>query len=406
MVWYGPVTQLLDGLTVLDFTRVLAGPYCTRLFADLGARVIKIERPGEGDEMRRGFLQLEDGRTDQATYFVRINAGKRSVALDLAHPLAREVVRDLTRRSDVVVENFVPGVVARLGCDYAALSAIKPDLVYCSISGFGQTGPLRSMQAFAHIIHAISGVMYLEQQGDPAPRVNYLQTADVLAGTQAFGAIMAALWRRTRTGRGAYLDVAMLECLVASEDVTYGSVLNGGPEYLGPRPGMVIHALDGRSFAMQTVGAPQLWPRLLETMKRPELAKDPRFATPLARREHWAELREIIVAWLDTFPTADAAISGLSAARLPAAPVLSPREVTQHPHLAERQFFPDVPHPTRGRVGITAIPVQVDGERPRPAAGAPYRVGEDTRRVLTEVLGYDDARVETLRKAGAIELVS
>lgn len=404
MVWYRPVTRLLDGLTVLDFTRVLAGPYCTRLFADLGARVLKIERPGEGDEMRRGFLQVEEGRTDQATYFIRINAGKRSVALDLAHPLAREVIRDLTRLSDVVVENFVPGVVARLGCDYATLSAIKPDLVYCSISGFGQTGPLRSMQAFAHIIQAISGVMHLEQQGDPAPRVNYLQTADVLAGTQAFGAIMAALWRRTRTGRGAYLDVAMLECLVASEDVTYGSVLNGGPEYLGPRPGMVIHAIDGRSFAMQTVGAPQLWPRLLETMKRPELARDPRFATPLARRAHWPALREIIVAWLETFPTSDAAIAGLASARLPAAPVLSPREVIAHPHLAEREFFPDVPHPSRGRVGVTAIPFQVDGVRPRPAAGAPYRVGEDTRPVLTEVLGYDDGRVESLRKAGAIEL--
>ena len=405
VVWYGPVTRLLDGLTVLDFTRVLAGPYCTRLFADLGARVLKIERPGEGDEMRRGFLQLEEGRTDQASYFIRINAGKRSVALDLAHPLAREVVHDLTRLSDVVVENFVPGVVARLGCDHATLSAIKRDLVYCSISGFGQTGPLRSMQAFAHIIHAISGVMHLEQQGDPTPRVNYLQTADVLAGTQAFGAILAALWRRTRTGRGAYLDVAMLECLVASEDITYGSVLNGGPEYLGPRPGMVIHELGGRAFAMQTVGAPQLWPRLLELMKRPELANDPRFATPLARREHWTALRAIIVDWLDTFPGAEAALSALSAARLPAAPVLSPREVTAHPHLAAREFFPDVPHPTRGRVGVTAIPLQVDGARPKPAAGAPYRVGEDTRAVLTEVLGYDDARVESLRKAGAIEVV-
>jgi crotonobetainyl-CoA:carnitine CoA-transferase CaiB-like acyl-CoA transferase len=156
---------------------------------------------------------------------------------------------------------------------------------------------------------------------------------------------------------------------------------------------------------MQTVGATQLWPRLLETMKRPELGKDPRFATPLARREHWPELRSIIVAWLDTFPSADAAIAGLSAARLPAAPVLSPREVTDHPHLAEREFFPSVPHPARGRVGVTAIPFQVDGARPTPAAGAPYRVGEDTRSVLTGILGYDDARVESLRKAGAIEVV-
>jgi crotonobetainyl-CoA:carnitine CoA-transferase CaiB-like acyl-CoA transferase len=399
------VTALLDDLTVLDFTRVLAGPYCTRLLADLGARVIKIERPGEGDEMRRGFRQLEDGRTDQATYFIRINAGKRSVALDLAHPLAREVVRDLTRISDVVVENFVPGVVTRLGCDYAALAAIKPDLVYCSISGFGQTGSLRSMQAFAHIINAVSGVMHLEQQGDPAPRVNYLQTADVLAGTQAFGAILAALWRRARTGRGAYLDVAMLECLVASEDVTFGSVLNGGPEYPGPRPGMVIHALGGQAFAMQTVGAPQLWPRLLDIMKRPDLASDPRFATPLARREHWPALRDIVVAWLDTFPTADAAVAALAAARLPAAPVLSPHDVAAHPHLAEREFFADVPHPTRGRVRINAIPFRVDGARPAPGGGAPYRAGEDTRAVLGEILGYDDTRVDSLRKAGAIEVV-
>jgi crotonobetainyl-CoA:carnitine CoA-transferase CaiB-like acyl-CoA transferase len=399
------VTGLLDDLTVLDFTRVLAGPYCTRLLADLGARVIKIERPGEGDEMRRGFLQLEDGRSDQATYFIRINAGKQSVGLDLAHPLAREVIHDLARRSDVVVENFVPGVVTRLGCDYAALAAVKPDLVYCSISGFGQTGSLRSMQAFAHIIQAISGVMHLEQGADPTARVNYLQTADVLAGTHAFGAILAALWRRARTGRGAYLDVAMLECLVAAEDVTFGSVLNGGEEYPGPRPGMVIHARGDRAFAMQTVGAPQLWPRLLETMKRPDLAADPRFATPLARRAHWAELRDIIVGWLDTFATAEDAIGALSAARLPAAPVLSPTEVVAHPHLAEREFFVEVPHPARGGVRVTGIPVRVDGERPAPAHGAPYRVGEDTRAVLTGLLGYDDARVEALRKAAAVEVV-
>ena len=232
---------------MLDFTRVLAGPYCTRMLADLGARVIKVERPGEGDEVRRGMLQLEDGRTDQGTYFVRVNAGKLGVAIDLGSPRGREVVLDLVRVADVVVENFVPGVMARLGCDYAALSArLKPDLVYCSISGFGQSGPLRGMQAFAHIINAISGMMDLERAPDPQPRVTYLQAADVLAGTHAFGAILAALLRRGRTGQGAYLDVSMLECLVAAEDVTYGSILNGGPVSPGPRVGMVVHPVgDG-----------------------------------------------------------------------------------------------------------------------------------------------------------------
>src|SRR5215472_8244670 len=267
---------LLAGLTVLDFSRVLAGPYCTRLLGDLGARIIKVERPGEGDDTRRGMLQLEPGRTDQSTYFTRVNVGKLSVALDLGHSRARDVARDLARAADVVVENFVPGVMARLQCDYKTLAASKPDLVFCSISGFGQTGPLASMQAFAHIIHAISGLMHLERATDSEPRVAYLQAADVLAGTHAFGAICAALLRRGRTGRGAHLDVSMLECLVGAEDVTYGSVLNGGAESVGPRLGMIVRRIGDRHVAMQTVGAPTLFPRLIELMGRPELAGDPR----------------------------------------------------------------------------------------------------------------------------------
>jgi len=150
-----PTAPLAD-LVVLDFTRVLAGPYCTRLLADLGARVVKIERTGGGDDMRKGHLQLDPTRDDQSTYFTRINVGKESVGLDLGRPETREIVRDLARKADVAVENFAPGVAARLGMDYEALVAVKPDLVYCSISGFGQTGPWRERPAFAHIIHAAS----------------------------------------------------------------------------------------------------------------------------------------------------------------------------------------------------------------------------------------------------------
>ena len=245
---------LLTGLVVLDLTRVLAGPYCTRLLADLGARVVKVEQPGRGDEMRRGPHQLEDDREDQSTYFIRCNAGKESIALDLGRPEARAVVLDLARASDVVVENFAPGVAARLGADHETLSAVKPDLVYCSISGFGQTGPWRHRPAFAHIINAASGMMHLERGSDPAPRGSNLQAADVLAGTHAFGAILGALWRRTRTGEGARLDVSMLECLVAADDATYGSVLNGGEEYGAPRQGMIVHPIGGRYLALQTAG--------------------------------------------------------------------------------------------------------------------------------------------------------
>jgi CoA:oxalate CoA-transferase len=394
----------LTGLTVLDFTRVLAGPYCTRLLADLGADIIKIERR-EGDDTRRGYAQLESGREDQATYFVRINVGKRSVALDLTRPESRSVVFDLARKSDVVVENFVPGVVGRLGCDHATLSGVKPDLVYCSISGFGQTGPWRTLQAFAHIIGAVSGLMHLERNGEPEPRVSYLQAADVLAGTHAFGAICAALLRRARTGGGAYLDVSMLECLVAAEDITYGAMLNGAAEYPGPRAGMFIHQIGGEWFTVQSVGAPDLWQRLITAMRRPELARDPRFATPLARRQNWPELRPLIVAWIDTFPSAKAALDACNAARIPAAPVLTPAEVIDHPHLAEREFFPVVPHPGRERVRVTGVPFMVDGRRPLPAGPAPHRPGEHTREVLSEMLGYDAERIEALRKAGVIDVV-
>ena len=401
----GSDDSLLAGVTVLDFTRVLAGPYCTRLLSDLGAQVIKIERPGEGDDTRRGHAQMEEGRADQATYFIRINAGKSSLALDLSHPKAREVVLDLAREADVVVENFLPGVVAKLGCDYTALSAVKPGIVYCSISGFGQSGPLRLQPAFHHIVNAMSGIMYLEQQTDPAPRPGYLQAADVLAGTHAFGAILAALVRRLRTGRGAYLDVSMLECLVAAEDINYGGMLNAGNEYPGPRPGMIVHGIGGRHVAMQTVGAPQLWSRMVAMMGRPELENDSRFATPAGRRENWAELQPIICGFLDRFKTVEEAVAALTAARVPAATVLSPAEVVAHPHLAERRAFPLIDHPGRGAVRITAVPFHVDHGPVAPRGPAPYRVGEHTRAILGDVLGYSKERIEELRRLKVIETV-
>jgi len=387
---------------VLDLTRVLAGPYCTRLLADLGARVIKIERPGTGDEMRRGMLQLEEGRDDQSTYFVRCNAGKESVALDLAHPAAQAVVLDLARHADVVVENFVPDVTTRLGCDYKTLVAAKPDLVYCSISGYGQTGPWRLRPAFAHLINAASGMMRLEQGLDPAPRSANLQAADVLAGTHAFGAILAALWRRARTGEGANLDVSMLETLVAADDVTYPSVLNGGPEHGAPRMGMIVKEIGGRHLALQTGGAPEILPRLTSLMGCSELLRDSRFSTPAARRDHWPELRDLIVEWLDRFATVDEAVHALTEARVPSAPVLTPTEVITLPHLEARGFFVGIPHPGRGEVRVPRSPFQLDGCPLEPRGGAPYRVGEHTRKVLEGLLGYDHAHVDDLLAQQAI----
>ncbi|MBM3217409.1 MAG: CoA transferase [Candidatus Rokubacteria bacterium] len=396
-------TPLLDGITVLDFTRVLAGPYCTRLLADMGARVIKIERSGEGDDTRRGYLQLEEGRADQSTYFVRVNAGKRSVALDLTRPEARAVAHDLARAADVAIENFVPGVAAKLGIGAKELRAINGRLVYCSISGFGQNGPLTSWPAFAHIIAAMSGMMDLERNGDPTARTMYLQAADVLAGTHAAVAILAALVRGGRRGEGATLDVSMLEALVAAEDVSFGAVLNGGELSHGPRVGMFIGSIGGRQMVTQYVGGPQLWARLCAVMNRPDIENDPRFATPPLRRQHWPELNQLVTDWLTTtFSSVDDALRALNAARVPAAPVLSPPEVVAHPHMAAREAFPEIPHPGRGTVRVTATPFHVDGAPLKPQGPAPYRIGEHTRSVLTEGLGYTPARVDELLRAGAI----
>lgn len=393
---------LLAGFTVVDFTRVLAGPYSTRLLADLGATVIKIERPGEGDEVRYAGLQLLPDRTDQSAYFARMNAGKQSIAIDLANPQAREVVLALISKADVVVENFSPGVMAKYGLDAATLRALRPELVCCSISGFGQSGPLSSMQAYAHLINAFSGMMDLERGGIAAPRASNLQAADVLAGAHAFGVICAALLRRLRTGRGAYLDVSMLECLVCADDINFPALLNGGSIERQPRVGMVVHAIGERHVAMQTGGAPHMWPRLVALIGRPALLTDERFATAVGRRTHWPALQEILREWLSSFESVDAAVAALAAARIPSVPMLTAEEVVEHPHLVARKAFATLPHPEREDVRVTAPPFHLDGQALRPAGPPPYGIGQHTRSILANFLGYDSDRIDALQAAGVV----
>ncbi len=394
--------NLLGGLTVLDFTRVLAGPYCTRLLADLGARVIKVERPVEGDDTRAFYLQLEEGRTDQSSYFVRFNAGKESIAIDLAHPDARAVVFDLARKADVLIENFVPGVMARHGIDYAAVAAANKAIVYCSISGYGQTGPLRDRPAFAHLINAASGAMDLDRQGDPEARVAYLQSADALAGVHAFGLVLAAIHRRDRTGQGAYLDVSMLQALWGAEDIGIAAGLNGGAVTKGPRPGMIIHSIKGNPLAVQFIGGGPTWDRLLKVMGRDGPAGDALFSTPQGRRDHWPELRRVICDWLDGFESVEAASKALSAARVPCAPVRTIEDVMADPHMEERQAFTTIPHRGRGEARVTSSPFHIDGEPVHARGPAPYRAGEDTREVLSKTLGYAGERIEALLRSGAV----
>jgi len=398
-----PSSLPLDGIMVLDLTRVLAGPYCTRQLSDMGARVIKVERPEGGDDTRNVPTQLEPGRSDQSSYFARVNAGKQSVAIDLASPQGMAVLLDLARRADVFIENFAPGVVAKLGCDVEAIRKVRPDIVYCSISGYGQTGDWHKRPAFAHTTNAISGMMHLEQGDAPDPRASNLQAADVLAAAHAASAIVAALFRRARTGQGAYIDVSMLEALIGADSVTYPSVLNGGEPYGNPRPGMMVHRLGDRHLVLQIVGAGDLWSRLLKLMNRPELAEDVRFASASDRAKHWAELNRIIGQWLDHFADVPTALAALEAARVPCAPVLRPDEVIASTHLAQRRFFPLLEHPVAGPVQVTASPYHLDGQPVHPRSRAPHHVGEHTREVLTKLLKYDEAQIAALFAQKAVD---
>ncbi|HZP88787.1 MAG TPA: CaiB/BaiF CoA-transferase family protein, partial [Burkholderiales bacterium] len=325
------------------------------------------------------------------------------IAIDLAHPRARDIVLDMARKVDVVVENFSPGVMQRYGFDEPNLRAVRPDLIYCAISGFGQTGPLASMQAYAHLINAISGIMELERGGSTPPRVSYLQAADVLAGAHAFGAICAALLRRARSGRGAFIDVSMLECLIAADDITYSGLLNGATVERQPRAGMLVHGVGDGHIALQTAGAPHLWSRLVGVMNRPELLSDARFATPLDRRRNWPALAQVLREWLDRFDSVGHAVEVLSAARVPSVPMLTPEQVIEHPHLRARRAFPEVEHPARGSVRVTATPFHLDGAPVAPAGPAPHRVGEQTHEVLHDWLGYSTQQIDSLVRDKVIE---
>ena len=232
----------------------------------------------------------------------------------------------------------------------------------------------------------------------------YLQSADVLAGVHAFGLVLAAVLRRQRTGQGAFLDVPMLQSLWGAEDIGIAAALNDAPVIKGPRVGMVIHTIKGRQIAAQFIGAGPTWERMLSAMGKDSPARGARFVTPAGRREHWPALHQHICDWLDGFDSVAAAVSALTAARVPCAPVLTIEEAMAHPHMAEREAFTSIAHPTQGTVRVTAAPFHIDAAAVPARGPAPYRAGEHTRAVLAELLGYSGAHIDALAGSGAIAM--
>ncbi|CTQ34692.1 CaiB/BaiF CoA transferase family protein [Jannaschia rubra] len=374
------MSKPLAGIRVLDLTRVLAGPYCTALLADLGADVIKLEPPA-GDDYRH----VGPFREGESALFLLNNRGKKSLTLDLKDPADLDVALKLAASVDVVVENFRPGVAGRLGLGAETLRAANPALIYCSISGFGQDGPYRDLPAYDLVVQAMSGLMAATGEEGGAPMKVGESVADLIAGLFASWSIAAALVQRDRTGEGATLDVAMFDALFSMLTTSHALHLYAGklPERVGNRHPLstpfgcfptrdgqvVIAVLNGRQFT-----------RLAGLIGAPEAAEDPRFATDELRTGNEPALRELIGRWSQQHTT-DAAIAGLSAEGLPAAPIWTIAEAAQSPHAVARGLVEDLPHPVLGHVPVVGQPVRFDGRKPVAATGAPD-LGKDVAAIL------------------------
>jgi crotonobetainyl-CoA:carnitine CoA-transferase CaiB-like acyl-CoA transferase len=377
---------------VLDFTAMLAGPHCARLMADLGAEVIKIEGP-EGD-LIRGRPPLREGHS---TYFGALNCGKKSVAIDLKSDAAKRIIHDLAKISDVVVENFRPGVMARLGLDYATLTKHNPKLVYCSISGYGQLGSGATRAAYAPIIHAASGydaanLGYQVQQDTPASTGIFV--ADILAGAYAFGAIQAALVHRERTGQGQAVDLSlmdsMLNLMVFECQEAQFPIGRRRPVYapMKTTDGHVIIApISQKNFE-----------QMADALRRPDLKADVRFSTNQARERHWAELMTIIEQWTEQRSGVECE-SIMDAASVPCSRFLSVAEAMKDPQLAERGSLSKV-HDAAGEFLVPNAPFQFTT---RTAAGpAVSELGADSAEVLSGLLGISREDIDKLRRDGVL----
>jgi crotonobetainyl-CoA:carnitine CoA-transferase CaiB-like acyl-CoA transferase len=389
----------LSGLVVVDFSRVLAGPMATQILGELGADVIKVERPGGGDESRQWEPALPGG---DSAYFFAVNRGKRSVALNLKDAEGRRVAFDLAARADVVVENFLPGDMERLGLGYAAVRAANPKVVYVSNTGFGQDGPYRDRRGYDTIFQALSGVMALTGHPDGPPAKVGLPFADLTAGLWIAVAALAGLAGRAASGVGTHVDVAMLDAQVALLTIAAARLFalgeeprRTGTEHPGRVPSAAFRCRDG--LWLHISGSDQHWPAICRVLG---LAEDPalaRNAERVARRGAVMAEMTAAIARQDRAPLAEA----LRAAQVPAGEVNSVGEILADPHIAARGMVGAFDHPTAGRFPALRLPLREVGGSPPPVA-APPLLGADTDAVLAEVLGLDAAAIAALRARGAV----
>jgi crotonobetainyl-CoA:carnitine CoA-transferase CaiB-like acyl-CoA transferase len=402
-------TGPLAGITVLDLSRVLAGPWCSQILGDLGADVIKVEQPGQGDDTRRwGPPFLPDGSRDSA-YYLCANRNKRSIAIDIARPEGQELVRALAAKADIVLENFRVGALAKYGLDYTSLSAVKPDLIYASITGFGQTGPEKDKGGYDFLIQAMSGLMSVTGREDGAPGAGPLKVGipvtDLSTGLYAAIAILAALQHRSRTGEGQHIDLALLDAQMALLANQGSGWLNGGvePGRLGNQhptitPYQDFACADGAVIV--ALGNDRQFRDFCLLLGRQDLAEDPRFTVSSTRSENRAALLPELEAALAKWQSADL-IAAMEAAKLPAGRVNSVPEALALPQVAARGSVHAIARQDGTEVRFLGFPGQFS-KSPVNYRHAPPRSAEDTRAVLADALGMGDAEIEALLAAGVV----
>jgi crotonobetainyl-CoA:carnitine CoA-transferase CaiB-like acyl-CoA transferase len=396
--------NLFEGVRVLDLSRMLAGPYGSMLLADMGAEVIKVEEPDGGDPMRvMGPPFLPEG---ESAYFLSINRNKKSIALDLARPAGRDVFLDLAARADVVWENFRPGVMPRLGLAYATLAGVNPGLILCSISAYGQDGPYRDWPAFDLALQAMGGAMSLTGEEGGRPVRMGLPMGDLAGGMFGAFAVAGALFRRARTGRGAHVDLSLLDCQVSL--LTYiaqyfwadGRVPGRmGSGHASVVPYQALATRDGHLIV--AVFAEKFWGGFCGAVARPEWTADPRFATNRQRLASRDVLMPLVEAVFRERATEDW-LARLHAAGVPAAPILAVDRVLSDPQVLHRRMVVDVAHPRHGTLPTLGTPIKVDGAAERAVTAAP-RLGEHTDAVLEGWLEYPAARLAALRREGVVK---
>jgi crotonobetainyl-CoA:carnitine CoA-transferase CaiB-like acyl-CoA transferase len=397
------MSRPLEGVRIIDLSRIVAGPLATQIFGDYGAEVIKIEQPGVGDDSR-GWVppKAPDG---SAAYFFSINRNKKSVTVNLKHPRGAAIVKALVTRADVVIENFKPGTMEDLGLDYDVLCPLNPRLIYCQISGFGNSGPARERAGYDSILQGITGLMSITGEREGPPVKAGVALIDEITALYAHGAILAALLHRERTGEGQKVECSLLESGVAAmmnaatAYLVAGAVQGRwGSAHESLVPYQAFKARDG--YLIIGAGNERLWKAFCEVIGAPEWADDQRFDTNFKRVERRQELVRLIEARLAA-RSRDEWIAAFAAAGLPTGPINTVDQVFQDPQVLHRGMVQEVEHPTAGRVKLVGIPVKFSAT-PGEIRQPPPLLGQHTEEVLGGLLGLSAQEIETLRAQGVV----